>query len=412
MKITNIETFIVDAGWRPWGFVKVETDEGITGWGECSDGRSPRGVQGTIEDLKPLLIGTDPREFENRFWDMYRGTRQSPGGIAAKALAGLDCAFIDIKAKSLGISVPELFGGPTRDRVRVYWSHCGTSRTRNHELIGVPPLKTWDDITALGKEVVDRGFTALKTNIIAPGDPAQHFGAGFGGGRGSTDQVVTKGVLRHIEKLIGTFRDAVGPDVDINLDLNFHFKTEACLRIAQVLEQFDMLWLEIDMYQPESIRQIKDSTTTRICTGENLFYMREYLPYFQQHAADMFMIDVPWNGFSQSKKVGDLAEVFQHNVAPHNYYSHLSTFVSASLCASLPNIRIMEIDIDDVPWKDDLVTNNPEIIDGYMTIPSAPGWGTDINEEVAKAHPWEGHRGSYGSVAPSPSEWTFGLPSF
>ena len=74
MKITNIETFIVDAGWRPWGFVKVETDEGITGWGECSDGRSPRGVQGTIEDLKPLLIGTDPREFENRFWDMYRGT--------------------------------------------------------------------------------------------------------------------------------------------------------------------------------------------------------------------------------------------------------------------------------------------------------------------------------------------------
>ncbi|MAP37976.1 MAG: mandelate racemase/muconate lactonizing protein, partial [Chloroflexi bacterium] len=102
MKITNIENFIVDAGWRPWGFVKVETDEGITGWGECSDGRSPNGVAGTIEDLKPVLIGTDPREFEMRFWDMFRATRQSPGGIAAKALAGLDCAFIDIKAKSLG----------------------------------------------------------------------------------------------------------------------------------------------------------------------------------------------------------------------------------------------------------------------------------------------------------------------
>ena len=411
MKITNVETLIVDAGWRPWGFVKVETDEGITGWGECSDGRSPRGVSGTIEDLKPVLIGQDPREFETRFWDMFRATRQSPGGIAAKALAGLDCAFIDIKAKSLGISVTELFGGPTRDRVRVYWSHCGSSRVRNHELIGVPPLLEWADITALGKEVVSRGFTALKTNIIGPGDPAMHFGGGFGGGRGSTDQVVTKGVLRHVEKLIGTFRDAVGPDVDINLDLNFHFKTEACLRIAKVLEQFDMLWLEIDMYQPESLRQIKDSTTTRICTGENLFYMRDYLPYFQQHAADMFMVDVPWNGFSQSKKIGDLAEVFQHNVAPHNYYSHLSSFVSAALCACLPNVRIMEIDIDDVPWKDDLTTTQPEIIDGYMTVPSSPGWGADINEEVARAHPWEGAKVGYGPGS-TPKELLFGLPSY
>ena len=177
--------------------------------------------------------------------------------------------------------------------------------------------------------------------------------------------------------------------IDINLDLNFHFKTEACLRIAKVLEKFDMLWLEIDMYDPLSLRQIKDSTDTRICTGENLFYMSDYLPYFENHSADMFMIDVPWNGFSQSKKVGDLAEVFQHNVAPHNYYSHLSTFVSASLCASLPNVRIMEIDIDDVPWKDDLTTSTPEVIDGYMTVPNKPGWGVDINEEVARAHPWD-----------------------
>lgn len=417
MKITNIENFIVDAGWRPWGFVKVETDEGITGWGECSDGRSPNGVAGTIEDLKPVLIGTDPREFETRFWDMYRSTRQSPGGIAAKALAGLDCAFIDIKAKSLGISVPELFGGPTRDKVRVYWSHCGTSRVRNHELIGVRPIMRWDDITDLGKEVVAKGFTALKTNVIIPGDDPIVFGGGFAVGRNNTDQVVTSRVLRHIERLVGTFRDAVGPDVDINLDLNFNFKTEACLRIAKVLEQFDMLWLEIDMYQPESLRQIKDSTTTRICTGENLYYMSDYLPYFQQHSADMFMIDVPWNGFSQSKKVGDLADVFQHNVAPHNYYSHLSTFVSASLCASLPNIRIMEVDIDDVPWKDELTTSQPDIVNGYMAVPSGPGWGADINEEVARAHPWKGIKTGYGAApygmgGDTPSELSIGLPSF
>ena len=396
MKITNIETFIVDAGWRPWTFVKVETNEGVTGYGECSDGRNPNGVVGTIKDFTPLMVGRDPRAYEMRFWDMIRGSRQSPGGIAAKAIAGIECALVDIKAKALGISVVELFGGPTRDDVRVYWSHCGSSRARNYELIGVPPLKSMDSIAALGREVVERGFTALKTNVIFPGDTASvHFG-GFGGGPGTTDGNVTSQVLRHIETLIGTFREAVGPDVSINLDLNFNFKPEACMRIAKVLEQFDLLWLEIDMYDHEAIRQIKDSTTTKICTGENLYYMREYLPYFECRAADVFMIDVPWNGFAPSKKIGDLANVFQLNVAPHNYYSHLATHMSASLCGVLPNVRIMEIDIDDVPWKDDLTTHVPDITDGYMKTPTTrPGWGTDLNEEVAKAHPWGDRRGNW-----------------
>ena len=395
MKIESIETFLVDAGWRPWTFVKIETDAGVTGYGECSDGKSPHGVIGTIQDLAPLLIGQDPRAFEMRFWDMIRATRQSPGGIAAKAIAGLDCALVDLKAKALGISVVELFGGPTRDSVRLYWSHCGTSRAIHPDVLGTPPIRTMDDISALGKEVVRRGFTALKTNIVIPGEPAGWVHGGFGSGPGTTDQVVSRAMLRHIESLIGTFREAVGPDVDINLDLNFNFKPESAMRIARVLEQFDLLWLEIDMYDPGAILQIKESTTTKICTGENLFYMKEYLPYFDLHAADVFMVDVVWNGFTQSKKIGDLAEVYQLNVAPHNYYSHLGSFIGASLCAVLPNVRIMEIDIDDVPWKDDLVTNPPEIVDGHMTTPTGLGWGTDLNEDVVRAHPWKSDRANW-----------------
>ena len=394
MKITNIETFVVDAGWRPWIFVKVQTDEGVTGYGECSDGRTPYGIVGTIEDIKPILIGKDPRAYEIRFWDMIRGTRQSPGGIAAKAIAGIECALVDIKAKALGISVVELFGGPTREVVRIYWSHCGTTRAR-YENLGLPPLRSMDDVATLGREVVSKGFTALKTNILIPGNPASVYFAGFGGGPGTTDQVVTKQLLRHIETLIGTFREAVGPDVDINLDLNFNFKPEACMRVAKVLEQFDLLWLEIDMYAPEAIRQIRESTSTKICTGENLFYMRDFIPYFELYAADVFMVDVPWNGFSQSKKIGDLAEVYQLNIAPHNYYSHLSSFISASLCAVLPNVRIMEIDIDDVPWKDDLVTHLPEIVSGEMNIPTRPGWGTDLNEEEVKKHLWQNKKANW-----------------
>ncbi len=388
MKITEIHTYVVDGGWRPWIFVKVQTDGGIIGYGECSDSKNPYGIVGTIEDIKPILIGEDPRAYEMRFWDMIRSTRQSPGGIAAKAIAGIECALIDIKAKALGISVVELFGGPTREAVRLYWSHCGTTRAVHAELLGTPPLRSMDDIAELAHEVVSRGFTALKTNIIMPGTPAEVYFPGFGSGPGTTDQVITNQLLRHIETLIGTFRNAVGSDADINLDLNFNFKPEACMRIAKMLEQFDLLWLEIDMYDPDAILQIKESTSTKICTGENLYYMRGYMPYFERHAADIFMVDVPWNGFSQSKNIGGLAEVFQLNIAPHNYYSHLATFISASLCAVLPNVRIMEIDIDDVPWKDDLVTHKPEINAGNMQIPTGPGWGTELNEEELNKHLW------------------------
>jgi galactonate dehydratase len=388
VKITNVEAMICDAGWRPWTFVKIQTDDGLTGYGECSDNRTPRAIAGCVDDLRPSLLGQDPRPVEKLYWDMYRATRQSPGGIAAKAMAGIDCALWDIKAKALGVPVYELFGGPMRDQVRLYWSHCGTTRARYGKALGTPPLRSLDDIANLGREVVSRGFTALKTNIVIPGDPAQVFMPGFGGGSGTTDQVVTPAVIRAIEQLIGTFRGAVGLDVDICLDLNFNFKTEACLRIARAVEPFNLLWLEIDMYDPDALLQIKQSTTTRICTGENVYTLRGYRPYFEKHALDVAMIDVPWNGFTQSKKVGDLAETYEINVAPHNYYSHLSTLMSAHLCAVLPNVRIMEIDIDDVPWKDELVTEPLDIKDGYLRIPSRPGWGADLNERELAKHPW------------------------
>jgi len=388
MKITKLETFIVDGGWRAWTYVKVETDEGVTGWGECSDTRVPHAVSGAVRDLETALVGKDPREYEARFWDMVRNTRSSSGGIAARAMAGIECALLDIKARALGISVVQLLGGPTRERIRLYWSHCGTTRVRHHEMVGKPPINTFDDVTALAKEVVARGFTALKTNIVMPGKGAT-WASGLDGTMGPNDEWISNSMLAHVEKHIGAIRDAVGPDFDINLDLNFHFKPEACMRIAKVLEPYNLHWLEIDSPDPDAIRQIKDSTSTKICTGETLVHMKEYLPFFQRHAADVYMLDVPWNGIAQGKKVGDLAATFQHNVAPHNHYSHLSTFMSATLCGTLSNVRIMEIDIDDVPWKDDLVTVKPEIKDGYMTIPKGPGLGTAINEEVARAHPWD-----------------------
>jgi L-alanine-DL-glutamate epimerase-like enolase superfamily enzyme len=102
---------------------------------------------------------------------------------------------------------------------------------------------------------------------------------------------------------------------------------------------------------------------------------------------DVAIIDGPWNGIWQALKIAAMAEAYEINVAPHNFYGHLSTLMSAHLCAAIPNFRIMEIDIDDVPWKDDIVTYAPEIEDGHLLVPSGPGWGTELNEAAIRAHP-------------------------
>lgn len=385
MQITSVTPYAVDAGWRTWILVKVETDAGISGWGECSD-RAVQGVIGTIHDLAPVVVGQDPCAYRQRWWDMYRVLQSSPGGIAAKAIAGIELALVDIAARAKECSVVELFGGPLRDRVRVYWSHCGTSRIRSHALLGVPPLRTMDDIAALGREVKAKGFTALKTNILFPGEPGEVYLPTRAPG-GPTDQIASTGLIDHIVTQMGTLRAAVGPEVDLLLDLNFNFKPESCLEIARALEPLHLLWLEVDLYAPDALAEVRRKTRTRICTGETLYYEQAFLPYLQARAADIMMIDVPWNGFAPSVRMGELAQTFQMNVSPHNYYSHLSSFISASLCAVLPNVRIMEIDIDDVPWKEEIVTQSPEIIDGHMVVPSGPGWGTDVVEETLSAHP-------------------------
>jgi L-alanine-DL-glutamate epimerase-like enolase superfamily enzyme len=391
VKITEIETFVVSAGWRPWQFVAVRTDDGLTGYGEISEGRTPFGIIGAVEDFEPLLIGRDPREAESIYWDLYRVARQSPGGLAAKAIAGIELALWDIKGKALGVPVYELFGGPIRTWQRLYWSHCGSSRARNHELIGKPPIDSYEAYTKLGQEVAERGFTALKTNLVVPGTPARGYGFGFGGG--PPDQDIPVEMLNAIEKQLAAFSEGVGPNVEIAIDLNFHYKPEAVVKICRIAEQFQMLWVESDMYEPNGLREIREQIRVPLTSGENLYGIRDYRPYFEAGSMDNAMIDIPWNGFARSRDVAMLAESYELNVAPHNYYSHLSTHIALHLCACIPNVRIMEIDIDDVPWKDELTGGPLEFKDGGLAIPTGAGWGVNLDEDVARKHVWERGRG-------------------
>ena len=389
VKVTAVETLFCDAGWRPWIFLKITTDDGLVGWSEITDSHgSPRGLQGIVQDLSPLLVGQDPRAVERIYWDLYRATRQSPGGVIQKAIGGIENALLDVKAKALGVPVYELFGGPTRDRVDVYWSHCGTTRARAWQVTKTRKLQSYDDVTALGREVVERGFGALKTNIVIPGDRPSVPMQGFQGGSGTTDQNWSRDVVAALERLMAAFRAGTGADVEIMLDLNFNFKPEGVRRIARAMEAFDLCWIEVDCFDPAALAEVRRGTSLAICSGENLYTTRQFRPFFEARALDVASVDVIWNGFYQSKKIADMAETFELNCAPHNYYSHLATFISAHFCAVIPNVRILEVDIDDVPWKDDLVTVPPRVEHGQLRLPTAPGWGADVNEAVLRQHPW------------------------
>ena len=386
MKVARLETLFCDAGWRPWIFLKATTDDGLVGWAEITDSHgSPRGLAGIVEDLEPVVVGRDPRAGERIYWDLYRHTRQSPGSVIAKAIAGVENALLDIKAKALGVPVYELFGGPTRDTIPLYWSHCGTTRARAWEVTETAKLASYDDVAALGREVVERGFRAFKTNVVVPGEEPQVLMPGFGEGGGTAQaEEIAEALVRLLEAFQEGTRDVARPIVD----LNFNLEPEGCARVARLLEPFDLLWLEVDLFDPAALAHVRHVAPMPICSGENLYGSRAFRPFLEAAGMDVASVDVIWNGFHQAKKIADLAETFDVNCAPHNYYSHLATFIAAQWCAAVPNARILELDVDDVPWRDELVPAVPNIADGELRVPAGPGWGIEVREDVLRAHPW------------------------
>jgi galactonate dehydratase len=386
MKVASLETHFCDAGWRPWIFLELTTDDGLVGWAEITDSHgSPRGLAGIVEDLAPVVVGKDPRASERIYWELYRHTRQSPGSVVAKAIAGVENALLDVNAKALGVSVYELFGGPTRDSIPMYWSHCGTTRARAWEVTGTPKVASYDDVAALGREVVERGYRAFKTNVVVPGEEPQVLMPGFGEGGGT---LRAEEIAEALVRLLDAFQQGTAAKARPIVDLNFNLEPEGIVRVARALEPFDLLWLEVDLFDPAALAHVRHVAPMPICSGENLYGARGFRPFLEAGGMDVASVDVIWNGFHQAKKIADLAETFEVNCAPHNYYSHLATFVAAQWCAAIPNARILEFDVDDVPWRDELVTATPDVDGGELRVPGGPGFGVEVRKDVLAAHPW------------------------
>ncbi len=387
MKIKKLETFVVQAGWRPWAFLKISSDEGVVGYADCTDANaSLLGVIAAIQDFEPYLLGKSAEHIELISDDLYRITRQSAGGVVQKAIAGVQNALLDLKARALGVPVFSLLGGPVRRRIPLYWSHCGSTRLRAHQYLGeVPKVASLMDIRDLGQEVVERGFYGLKTNLlIFPEDSGTPWvvSQGFKGGEGSSDRNVSNEIIRGVTRLMEAFRSGIGPDIDLILDINMHFRADGVQRLARALESFNLTWLEVDMDDPLQLAAFRRKAPMPIGSCEKRQLMAEYLPFLVAYAMDIAIVDVRWAGVWEAKKLADLAKCYEINIAPHNHGSPLATLMAAHLCASITNLKALEYDVDDVSWRDDIVVAPPRIESGQLILPEGPGWGTELNETL------------------------------
>ncbi len=388
MKIIGIETIQADAGWRIFSFLKMTTDAGIIGWSEFNESFGSAGLSDVIRALTPVLIGKDPTQFERVVSTLHVLTRQSRGGLNQQAIAAIENAMLDIAARALGVPVYALFGGPVRETIPVYWSHFGTYRVRSAAMMGVAPIHNYADLARHAEEVQKLGFKGLKTNIMpVAGDTLSSYTPGFGRTPGWPALNWDNKTLRDAAAQLGAIRDAVGPEMNIHLDINFNFKTEGFKRVADMVAPFNLTWLEIDTHDPASLAWIRSNAPCPIASCETLHGRREFRPYLEAYACDVPIIDVIWNGLAESVKIATMADAYEVNVAPHNFYGHLCSAISAHFCAIVPNFRVMEIDIDSIPWRDEFVMTPPTIENGEFVVPTGPGWGIEVNEKAIRARP-------------------------
>ena len=391
MKIVKLEDFHVDCGWEDYSFLKITTDEGLVGWSEFRESRR-KGVRALIHGMSELLIGADPRAIGRLDASLCAHIRTVPGGMYQNAVGAIVNACLDIKGKALGVPVYELFGGAVRERMPVYWSRLGVIRARSAEffdgkVIDKPAVRSLDDLKRAGREAVERGFKAAKMNLLVfDRDGGRQYTPGSARGPGFPELNLPEDVLAALLDQIAAVREGAGPKFGIAIDLNFNYRAEGFRRIAKKVEPFELLWLEMDIYEPKALALIRQSTTTPIASLETILGRRALIPYLEARCADVAIIDPQYNGLVESLRMASLADAYEVNCASHYFAGPLAAIITAHFAAVIPNLRIMEFDVDEVPWKPKLLTKPPVIDNGEFILPTGPGWGTDVNEEMLRKH--------------------------
>jgi galactonate dehydratase len=391
VRIASFDLLEADGGFHSLWFLKVSSDEGITGWAEFSEGLGCTGLAAIVRQLMGPLVGRDPRRVALLTADLRAEGRLSNGGLIWQAIGAIENACLDLKARALGVPVCELLGGPVRDRLPVYWSHCGMrrlSRDTAVDLLGVPHVQSPDDLVALGREVAERGFRACKTNPIRFGEgDGRIFNPGFRSAGLEHGRVHPPDDLSAISAQLAALRAGAGPSVGIALDLNFGFTLDGIRRLSRIIEEHDLMWLEVDVPEPVGLAAVRASARTPIASLESICGIANYRPFLEARAVDVAIVDVMWNGMLEATRIAALAGSFDVNVATHGYSGALATAMAAQFAASVPNLEIVELEVDNAPWANDFLMEPLVVEDGQLVLPEGPGWGIEVNEAAIRGHP-------------------------
>jgi L-alanine-DL-glutamate epimerase-like enolase superfamily enzyme len=379
VKITDVKTASV-AGNYEWIFVRIYTDEGLIGLGECYWGA---GVQTIVHKLRDLLVGEDPHNIDWLYQKMVRGMSGagSTAGAVVAAISGVDLALWDLKGKALNTPIYNLLGGRYRSKIRIY-ADCGHGRE--------PTRQAWAE---RARQAVAKGFDAIKFDIdnIDPEKLGDQYHVSKGRWTQGQQYPVSNRELNLIVELVGAVRDAIGPEVDLALDCHWNYNTRDCITLARELEPFQIMWLE-DPTPPDNfdaLKRVTDNSPVPICSGENHYTRHGLRPLIVNQAVDIIQPDIPKvGGLLEGKKIADLADIYYIPMAAHNVSSPIGTIATCHMLASVRNFMIMEFHGQDVTWWDDLAVGEgqPWIQSGYITVPEKPGLGLELNEDVVKAH--------------------------
>lgn len=363
MKIVDVKSAVLGTAWRNITFVRVLTDEGLEGVGEVRMIQHTDALQGYLAEAVPNhVLGYDPFEIEALVQRMYRNDYARAGEIAMSALATIEMACWDIMGQALGQPVYKLLGGAVRDKIKAYANGWYTVE------------RTPQDFHDAAKRALAKGYRALKF------DP---FGAGFY-------------ELEHAERirviaLVEAVRAAVGPEVELLIEMHGRFNPSTAVEMARELEPFKPSWIE-EPVPPENLAALKkvaEKVTIPIATGERIHTRYDYRQLFELQAADIIQPDIThFGGLLETKKLAAWAETYYMLVAPHNVGGPVSTAAALHLAACTPNFKIQEHFNDFAEdWVKATAPGNPEVKDGYFALPQGPGLGIKLDEEIVKAHP-------------------------
>lgn len=386
MKVIDVKTFVVDCFRTNWVFVKVYTDEGITGVGEATLEYKEKALVGAVEHIKEYLVGKNPLDIENHVHSIYRDAYWRGGAVLMSALSAVEIALWDILGKYLNVPVYQLLGGKVNDKVRIYV---------NGWFAGA---KTPAEFAEKAKIAVKRGVTAMKW------DP---FGTAY-------LEISNKQLNTSLE-CVAAVRDAVGNDVDLLIEGHGRFDVPTGIKIAKELEQFHPTFFE-EPTPPDSLEALKavrDKSPVPIAAGERLYTIKSFRELFEIRAADYIQPDISHaGGIMGLKKIASMADAYYIPFAPHNPSGPVANAATLQIAACTSNFSILEIMYSDVDWRKDVTNEELEYNEGFISIPDKPGLGIEINEEECEKHPYVKHTlrhytGALTDIRPPKSEFYF-----